>query len=146
MPSSPNDHEDSEYETCTLNVDVREAKDDTSHYLEFRFPPNTRFENAIHLFQALRTLVTEHFNGQFWMIKMSSRVTCSNMPLLHDPTNLRVLVDVLQPVRDPAMEVYRNGALRLYFFASRAHFYRKKIHVKPVRLGAVSGSGSKAED
>lgn len=141
MTSPTIEYEDDD-ETITLSARVSELKDEDSHYIEFEFPPSTRFENAAALFQTLRDLTTAHFKGAFWMIKMSSRVTCSNMPVLADPTNLRVLMDIFQPIRDPAVEVYRTGTIRLYFAPSKAHYFRKKIHAKPVRASIDSSESS----
>lgn len=125
-------------EEVTQKIDVSIQESPTSVTFTFEVPPE--FESIGSLFQFLRDAYSQFHNGTFLMVKYAARVSCHNMPVIQDPHLLLILLDPLQPYRDPLIEVQNQLTITLFKMPSKPFFYRKKVRPISVNKKPLAGS------
>lgn len=116
-----------EHMIVSVNISITETED----AVLFRFAEPFKFDNIAHLFHTVRDALSSYQHGQFLMIKYAARVSCSNMPGIHDPAKLIMYFDPLIPYRDPVQDLERNTEFRLLKCPSRSNFWRRKMRPAP---------------
>lgn len=118
-----NDNNDAS-EVVLLDIQVEEVDQGNALLLTFDTP--YEFESHAHLFQSIRDVLSSYYHGKFLMVKYAARIHCSNMPVIHDPSDLVIFIDPLQTVRDPLQDIAHGRPLKLLRLPSQSYFYRKK--------------------
>lgn len=139
MSSYDNDS-GTEHASVSVNISITE----TPESVMFRFDAPFKFDNVAHLFHTLRDALSSYYGGQFLMIKYASRVSCSNMPGIHDPNSLMMYFDPLLPFRDPVQDLERGVEFRLMKCPSRSNFWRRKMRPAPRANVNVDSSHTEA--
>jgi hypothetical protein len=124
--------------TDFLKVEVfRKVNEDegihgTISHLEFSFKDDTirpRIMNRIHLYDAFAEALREYgddITAANFAVRYGSQVQLENMPFLHSNVSLTSVFDPLQTMRDPVVELLKNGNIVLIAVPSQSYHFKSR--------------------
>lgn len=101
-------------------------------HIEFSFKDDTvrpRIMNRIHLYDAFAEALKEHgdeVSAANFAVRYGSQVQLENLPFLHSNVSLVSVFDPLQTMRDPVVELLKNGSIILIAVPSQSYHFKSR--------------------
>lgn len=101
-------------------------------HIEFSFKDDTvrpRIMNRIHLYDAFAEALKDHgddISAANFAVRYGSQVQLENMPFLHSNVSLVSVFDPLQTMRDPVVELLKNGSIILIAVPSQSYHFKSR--------------------
>jgi hypothetical protein len=130
-------------------------------HIEFSFKDDSirpRIMNRIHLYDAFAESLREYgdsISSANFAVRYGSQVQLENMPFLHSNVSLVSVFDPLQTMRDPVVELLKNGSIVLIAVPSQSYHFKSRaaantssfrtVRHKAGKKASKEASGVKAE-
>jgi hypothetical protein len=83
--------------------------------------------------------------NETWRTRYASQVKGENIPFLHCPDNLKILMDPLCTIRDPIRSLNQIGEIFLTMLDSKQSYFKSPGEAQSTRLGEVPLDSSRPE-
>ena len=108
---------------------VYRDEDDGISHIEFQFKNDNirpRILSRIHLYDAFAEALRETEQASNFSVRYGSQVHLENMPFLHSNVRLLSVFDPMQNMRDPVVDLLKNGIITLIAVPSQSYHFKSR--------------------